>query len=155
MPAPSTPAAPASAMRAVAPFFAPLQREFDRVLADFSGFDLSDVFGPSPRVDLRETKEGVELTAELPGLTEKDIHVDLQDDVLTISGEKKTSTETHDKDFRMTERRYGAFSRSVRLPAAVQADKVKASLKQGVLTVTAPFDAAATARKVAIPVKSA
>ena len=151
---PPAPAAPSPA-RGVAPFFAPLQREFDRVLADFSGFDLSDMFGPSPRMDLRETDDGVELTAELPGLTEDDVHIDLQDDLLTISGEKKSSTETHDKGYRMVERRYGSFSRSVRLPAGVKADGVKASLKQGVLTVTAPLDADAAARKVAIPVKRA
>lgn len=152
MTAQPVPAAPSPA-RGVAPFFAPLQREFDRVLADFSGIDLPDLFGPSPRMDLRETDGGVELTVELPGLTEDDIHIDLQDDVLTVSGEKKSSTETRDDGFRMVERRYGKFSRSVRLPAGVKADGVKASLKQGVLTVTAPLDAAATARKVAIPVK--
>lgn len=150
----TAPSAPSPA-RGVAPFFAPLQREFDRVLADFSGFDLSDVFGPSPRMDLRETEGGVELTAELPGLTEDDIHIDLEDDVLTVSGEKKSSAETHDKGFRMVERRYGSFSRSVRLPAGVKADGIKASLKQGVLTVTAPLEAGAAARKVAIPIKGA
>lgn len=150
-PAPTTP----SPARGVAPFFAPLQRELDRVLADFSGFDLSDVFGPSPRMDLRETEGRVELTAELPGLTEDDIHIDLEDDVLTVSGEKKSSAETHDKGFRMVERRYGSFSRSVRLPAGVKADGIKASLKQGVLTVTAPLEAGAAARKVAIPIKGA
>lgn len=150
----TAPSAP-SPVRGVAPFFAPLQREFDRVLADFSGFDLSDVFGPSPRMDLRETEGGVELTAELPGLTEDDIHIDLEDDVLTVSGEKKSSTETRDKGFRMVERRYGSFSRSVRLPAGVKAEGIKASLKQGVLTVTAPLDAGAAARKIAIPIKGA
>lgn len=149
--APTTP----SPSRGVAPFFAPLQREFDRVLADFSGFDLSDVFGPSPRMDLRETEGRIELTAELPGLSEDDIHIDLEDDVLTVSGEKKSSAETHDKGFRMVERRYGSFSRSVRLPAGVRADGIKASLKQGVLTVTAPLEAGAATRKVAIPIKGA
>lgn len=151
MTSPTAPSAPSPA-RGVAPFFAPLQREFDRVLADFSGFDLSEVFGPSPRMDLRETEGGVELTAELPGLTEDDIHIDLEDDILTVSGEKKSSAETHDKGFRMVERRYGSFSRSVRLPAGVKTDGVKASLKQGVLTVTAPLDAGAAAHKVAIPI---
>ncbi|HYD27702.1 Hsp20/alpha crystallin family protein [Brevundimonas sp.] len=154
MSAQSAPAA-SSPARGVAPFFAPLQREFDRVLADFSGFDLSDRFGLSPRMDMRETEAGVELTVELPGLTESDVHIDLEDDVLTVSGEKKSSAESQDKGFRMVERRYGAFSRSVRLPAGVKSDAIKASLKQGVLTITAPLDAGAAARKRAIPVKSA
>lgn len=151
-PAPAVRPAP---VRGVAPFFAPLQRELDRVLADFSGFDLADVFGPSPRMDMREADGAVELTVELPGLTEDDIHIDLEDDVLTVSGEKKSSSESHDKGVRMVERRYGSFSRSVRLPAAVKADGITASLKQGVLTVTAPLDADAPARKIPIPIKSA
>ena len=149
----STPA-PAAARR-VAPFFAPLQREFDRVLADFSGFDLSEVFGPSPRMDMRETDGAVELTVEVPGMAEDDIHIDLEDDILTVSGEKKSSTETNDKGVRMIERRYGSFSRSVRLPGAVKADGIKASLKQGVLTVTAPLNGGAASRKIRIPIKSA
>ena len=70
-PAPTPAPAPAP-VRGVAPFFAPLQREFDRVLADFSGFDLSDVFGASPRMDMREADGAVELTVELPGMTEDD-----------------------------------------------------------------------------------
>lgn len=149
------PASTPAPVRGVAPFFAPLQREFDRVLADFSSFDLSDVFGASPRMDMRETEGAVELTVELPGMTEDEIHIDLEDDVLTVSGEKKSSAETHDKGVRMVERRYGSFSRSVRLPGAVKADGIKASLKQGVLTVTAPLDAGAVARKIPIPIKSA
>ncbi len=152
MNAQSSPVAPTT--RGVAPFLAPLQREFDRVLADFNGFDIGEMFGPSPRMDLREVEGGIELTAELPGLDEKDVRIDFQDDVLTISGEKKTASESRDDGMRMVERRYGAFSRSVRLPAGVKADKIKASLKQGVLTVTAPVDAAAQNRTVRIPVKS-
>lgn len=154
MNAQSSPVAPTPA-RGVAPFLAPLQREFDRVLADFNGFDLGEMFGPSPRMDLREVEGGIELTAELPGLEDKDVRIEFQDDVLTISGEKKTASESREDGMRMLERRYGAFSRSVRLPAGVQADKIKASLKQGVLTVTAPVDAAAQNRAVRIPVKSA
>ena len=146
---------PAAAPRGVAPFLAPLQREFDRILTDFSGFDLSDMFGPSPRMDLHEADGAIELTAELPGLARDDVHIDLQDDVLTISGEKKSSTESREKGFRMIERRYGSFSRSVRLPAGVQPDKVAATMKDGVLTIKAPFDADAASRRVVIPVKNA
>ncbi len=146
---------PAAAPRGVAPFLAPLQREFDRNLTDFSGFDLSDMFGPSPRMDLHEADGAIELTAELPGLARDDVHIDLQDDVLTISGEKKSSTESREKGFRMIERRYGSFSRSVRLPAGVQPDKVAATMKDGVLTIKAPIDADAASRRVVIPVKNA
>ena len=75
---------PAAAPRGVALFLAPLQREFDRILTDFSGFDLSDMFAPSPRMDLHEADGAIELTAELPGLARDDVRIDLQDDVLTI-----------------------------------------------------------------------
>lgn len=145
----------ASSARGVTPFFAPLQREFDRVRAEFGGFDLAEMFGPTPRMDLRESEDRFELTVELPGLTEKDVKVEFRDDVLTVSGEKKSASETEEKGVRMLERRYGAFSRSVTLPAGVKAGEIKATLKDGVLTVVAPFDPAAGGSKVAIPVKSA
>lgn len=136
-----------------APFFAPLQREFDRMMSEFDGFDLGESFGPSPRIDMRTGEGAIELTAELPGMTEDDIRIELQDDVLTLSGEKKASSERRGKDYRMVERRYGAFSRSVRLPAEVKADQIAASLKHGVLTITAPLSPEAAERTVTIPVK--
>jgi HSP20 family protein len=139
-------------LRGVPAFFAPLQREFDRVMADFSGLDLPDMPGPSPRMDLREADGVVELTAELPGLSRDDVHIDLQNDILTISGEKKVSSETREKDYRMVERRYGAFSRSIRLPASVKPSDIKAKLDHGVLTVTAPVEKAPGSGKVTIPV---
>lgn len=135
------------------PFFAPLQREIDRVMSEFDGFDLSDAFGPTPRIDLKTSDGSIELTAELPGLSEDDIRIELQDDILTLSGEKKASSERRGKDFRMVERRFGAFSRSLRLPAEVKPDQVKASLKNGLLTITAPLSDEATSRSVTIPVK--
>ncbi|OGN44899.1 MAG: hypothetical protein A2623_01835 [Caulobacterales bacterium RIFCSPHIGHO2_01_FULL_70_19] len=145
----------ATTARGVAPFFAPLQREFDRMRAELGGFDLSEMFGPSPRMDLRESDDSVELSVELPGLTEKDVKVEFRDDVLTVSGEKKSTSESEEKGVRMLERRYGAFSRSVSLPTGVKADEIKATLKDGVLTVVAPFDPAAGGRKVEIQVKGA
>jgi HSP20 family protein len=152
----TAPAETGDARRGIAPFFAPLQREFDRVMADFSGIDFSDMFGATPRMDIRERDGAVEVTVELPGLSAKDVHIELEDDLLTISGEKKSQSETRDDGFRLVERRYGRFSRSARLPAGVKADQIKASLDQGVLTIIAPVDAKAGSRKaVAIPVKSA
>lgn len=155
MTASSTPAPAPSPARGVAPFFAPLQREFDRMLGEFGGFDLTERFGPSPRMDLREIDGGLELTVELPGMREDDVRIEVQDDVLTVSGEKKSATQSHDKGLRIVERRYGAFSRSVRLPAGVKAEAIKAGLDQGVLTVTVPLDGQAADRKVRVPVKSA
>ena len=109
-----------------------------------------DAFLPAPDMDLKETPEQIELTVELPGLKPEDVSVTLEDGVLTVSGEKRGESDETRKGYRMVERRFGAFSRSVRLPAGVVADKVEASLKEGVLKVTAPRDGVAAARKVPI-----
>lgn len=137
-----------------ASFFAPIQREIDRVFADFGDFNLPDVLGTSPRMDLYEANGGVELTVELPGLSKQDVKIELEDDILTVSGEKRFESEEKKKDFRFVERRYGAFSRSVRLPHGTEADKITATLKDGVLKVTAPRAEGETAGKISIPVKA-
>ena len=131
-------------------FFAPLQREIDRVMGEFARGVGGDAFLPAPDMDLKETPEQIELTVELPGLKPEDVSVTLEDGVLTVSGEKRGESDETRKGYRMVERRFGAFSRSVRLPAGVVADKVEASLKEGVLKVTAPRDGVAAARKVPI-----
>jgi HSP20 family protein len=90
------------------------------------------------RMDCAETKDGIELTAEMPGLKEKDVQVLLEDGVLTISGEKRAEREEKDKGYRFVERSYGSFSRSVELPADIDTTKIKATIGDGVLTVVAP-----------------
>jgi HSP20 family protein len=92
----------------------------------------------SPLIDVSETDKGVEVTVELPGVDEKDIDVSLANDVLTIKGEKKSETEKTAKDYHLIERAYGAFERSTRLPCEVDASKVKAEFKNGVLKVKLP-----------------
>lgn len=151
---PSPVPAPVAA-RGISPFFAPLQRELDRMLGEFGGFDLTERFGPSPRMDLREVEGGLELTVELPGLKEEDLHIDVEENLLTVSGEKKSASEFHDRGMHIVERRYGRFSRSVSLPAGVKSEAIKASLDDGVLTVVIPRDAPAADRKVQIPIQSA
>ncbi len=151
MPLPETKAL-APAPRAAASFFAPIQREIDRVFADFGEFNLPDVFGPTPRMDVAETDQGVELSLELPGLSADDVKIAVEDGVMTISGEKKSETDEKAKGYRVVERRYGSFSRSLRLPQGVEADKVKASLKNGVLRIEAPKAPGAVGRQVTVPV---
>lgn len=119
--------------------FAPLHREIDRVFADFGrGFGVEG-FAQSPTMDLVETDNGVELSVEVPGLTEKDIKLSVEDDVLTISGEKRSESDETKGRRHIVERRYGAFERSVRLPRGIDAEKVEAVLANGVLKVTAPM----------------
>jgi HSP20 family protein len=127
----------------LSPFFT-LHREMNRLFDDvFRGFDLSP-FGGSrmfdrtmawPNIEVSETEKDLKVTAELPGLDQKDVQVELANGVLAIKGEKKTESE--DKDRRFSERHYGHFER--RIPVDdVDQDKVSASFKNGVLTVTMP-----------------
>jgi HSP20 family protein len=123
--------------------FLTLHREMNRLFDEvFRGFDLSP-FGSHrffdrggwPNIEVSETDKEVKVIAELPGLDEKDVQVELADGVLAIRGERRTETE--DKDRLFTERFYGRFER--RIPVDdVDEDKVSASFKKGVLTVTLP-----------------
>lgn len=91
-----------------------------------------------PAVDLIEKEGGYALTAELPGLDESEVEVSLADDVLTIKGEKKEEKEETGAGYQISERRYGSFRRSFPLPADVDAEKIAATFKKGVLTVELP-----------------
>jgi HSP20 family protein len=106
----------------------------------------------TPDIDVTETDREIRITAELPGMTDKDIAVEMSGDRLTIRGEKKEEHEETDKDYHVSERRYGSFRRSLRLPDSVDGAKVDAQMKDGVLTVVLPKSDAAKnkARKVAI-----
>ena len=117
----------------------PINRLFDDF---FDNFSLSpfrggrDFFGAEiPKLDISETSDEIRVDAEVPGMDEKDIDVQLADNVLTISGEKKSETEEKKKDYYRIERSYGSFHRSVPIYAEVDPNKVKASLKKGVLSV--------------------
>src|SRR3954471_8960627 len=126
----------------VHPFVA-LHREMNRMFDDvFRGFDLAP-FGPTwaldgfgwPQIDIDETDEDVRITAELPGLDEKDVRLEIANGVLSISGEKKSESE--DKARRFSERHYGRFERRIPLED-VEEDKVSAAFKNGVLSITVP-----------------
>jgi HSP20 family protein len=94
----------------------------------------------APRIDVSETKDALEVTAELPGIDEKDVEVTLSEGMLTIRGEKKTERDEQDasKNWHVTERSYGAFSRSIALPFEPDAEKVEAKFEKGVLRVKLP-----------------
>lgn len=92
----------------------------------------------SPNVDVSETKDDIVVKAEVPGLGKEDIKITLQDNVLTLKGEKKQEKEEKDTNFYGMERSYGSFTRSFNLPTLVLADKIKASYKDGVLNITLP-----------------
>ena len=134
--------------------FATLQGEIDRLFADFTrGWPTWGTFETRelmPTMDVTETEKEIEITAELPGLEEKDVQINAADGVLTIRGEKKAEKEEKDKDYRLLERTYGSFSRTLELPAGVDPDTIKASIAKGVLTVTVPKPAPAEVKKVEV-----
>lgn len=94
--------------------------------------------GAMPRVDVSETDSEYEVKAELPGMEESDINLQLANNVLTIRGEKKAEREEKEKNYYLSERSFGSFQRAIPLPSEVQEDQVKASFKSGVLTVRLP-----------------
>jgi HSP20 family protein len=128
-----------------------LQREIDRIVDTFSGGLLSGgVSAAFPVLDVSETDKEIRIDCELPGMEEKDVELSLADNVLTIRGEKRAEREEKDNQFAFTERSYGAFSRSIELPAHVDPNKVKAKMSKGVLKITAPKIEAPNARRIEI-----
>jgi len=109
--------------------------------------------GFAPRIDVVEREDEFLVTAELPGLEEKDFQLEVHGSVLTLSGEKRSGNEEARKGWRWSERSYGRFRRSIQLPVAVAADKASAAYRNGVLTVTVPKAEHARVRQ--IPVTTA
>lgn len=139
--------------------FSLLRQEMNTLFDNFfRGFDLEPLAGRygafSPKVDVKESEKDICITAELPGMDDKDIDVSLTKDSLTIKGEKKEEKEEKGKDFYQMERSFGSFSRTIPLPVEIDTDKVKADFKKGVLTVTLPKTAKAIKETKKIPVKA-
>jgi len=128
--------------------FMTLRREMDRLFDDFLtgwGWRTPTTLAEAerwekftPQLDISEIDDHIKITAELPGLDREDVNVNLVDDVLTISGEKKKEVEEEGENYYRTERTYGAFERAVRLPSEIDADEVDAVFEKGVLTITLP-----------------
>jgi len=121
---------------------ADIQQEMNRLFDGFFGRS-SQVGGAmdrfwAPPVDMYETKDELVITAELPGVNEKDVHLSITGDALTFKGERTLSQEVKQESSYRGERWYGKFERSIPLPIPVQADKVKATFRDGVLTVKLP-----------------
>lgn len=127
-----------------------IDRLFDSVVGVPFGWHMSDLdpfrrFGmlPSlggitPHTDVKESDTAIEITAELPGLEEKDVEVTLSKGLLTMKGEKRVDHEDEGTDYHLSERRYGSFRRTFRLPETVDEAGIAAAFDKGVLTVTLP-----------------
>jgi HSP20 family protein len=160
---------PAERAEAISPFDA-LRREVDRLFEDFrpigwrlpfrrpSAFELSwpslEGLQIAPAMDMVEKDDAFEITAELPGLDEQSIEIKLANGTLTIKGEKKEEKEEREKQYYLSERRYGSFSRMFRVPEGVDSDKIEASFTKGVLTVILPKSPAAKQGEKQISVKA-
>ena len=148
-----------------------LRREVDRLFEDFgsdfwrapfrrSAFDVEPFwrrewnFAATPAVDIVEKDNAYEVTADLPGIDEKNIEVNVANGTLTIKGEKQEEKEEKKKDYYLHERHFGSFQRSFRVPDGVDADKIDAQFKKGVLTVTMPKTAEAQKPAKKIEVKA-
>ena len=135
--------------------FDALRREVDRLFDDFgtefwrspfrrSLFDMESTFrraltvGNGPAVDIVDKDNAYEVTADVPGFDEKNIEVKVVNGSLSIKGERKSEKEEKKKDYYLSEREFGSFERTFAVPEGVDRDKITASLKKGVLTVTLP-----------------
>ena len=130
---------------------ATLRDEFDR-LFDFSwpSRDTGLLGGWSPALDVYDDKDNLVVTLEVPGMKKEEIDISRHDGMLTISGERKEEREqTEGQPFR-SERYFGKFQRSLSLPAAVEANKVKASYKDGILTITLPKAEGAKPKQISV-----
>jgi len=150
--------------------FTNLRREIDRLFDDFEWgswrspwrrplFDVEPLlrgevtWGKVPAVDVTDSVTAYEVTAELPGLDEKNIEVKFSEGTLTIKGEKKEEREEKKKDYHLSERRYGSFQRSFSVPDGIDAEKIEATFKNGLLTVTLPKTAEAQKKEKKIEVR--
>jgi HSP20 family protein len=151
--------------------FANLRQEIDRLFDDFawgsswrmpsprSLFDVEPFgrgennWGKVPAVDIADTEKAYEVTAELPGMDEKNVEVKFSSGVLTIKGEKREEKEEKKKDYHLSERRYGSFQRSFTVPDGIDADKIDATFKDGVLTVSLPKTPEAQKKEKQITIK--
>ena len=135
-----------------------LQQGLDTMLTDIArGVGQVDGNGvgellAGPRINVAETDDEIRLTAELPGVTEKDVQVTLDGDLLVIAGEKRQEQEKDEGNLRIVERSFGRFRRALRLPFAPEPDRVQAQFKDGVLAVEVPKEAEQRKRTRQIPV---
>lgn len=140
-----------SLQRSASNVFAPIQREFDRLFDQLgTGWTAIAELEHAPRMDVRDTKDGLEITVELPGIAQGDVSISVDENVLTIRGEKKAEKETKQEHYRVSERTYGAFSRSISLPSNVDVDKISATMADGVLKLVAPKTAGVQAKTIEI-----
>ena len=134
--------------------YGPTLNDFvDRFFYGWPAFDRDTDVTWTPRVDIKETDKEVTIEAELPGIDKKNIKVEVKDNLLTISGERKSEKKTENAENCCVERHYGKFERSFSLGDTVNTDKVSAAYKNGVLTLQLLKKEAALPKEISVEVK--
>jgi HSP20 family protein len=129
-----------------------LHREIDRLFSEFA-----QGIGPAggqpniiPNIEISETDKTIEVSAEMPGLERKDVEISIEDDTLTIRGEKKVEEDKKDKNVQHSERSYGVFMRVLQLPPGIDPSSVKATMSNGVLKIAIPKPAKPEPKKIEV-----
>ena len=127
-----------------------LHREIDRLFSEFA-----QGIGPNganivPNIEISETDKAIEVSAEMPGLERKDVDISIEDDTLTIRGEKKVEESQKDKNVQLSERSYGVFYRVLQLPPGIDPSSVQATMANGILKLTIPKSAKSAPKKIEV-----
>lgn len=130
-----------------------LRNRMDRLWTRMSVEDQPSLANWSPTSDILETKDEIVIKAELPGIDEKDVDVEIESNMLTIKGERKAEKDVEEKGYRRVERAYGTFLRTFTLPPNVEAEKISATFAKGVLEVHMPKKEDAKPRTIKVDVK--
>jgi HSP20 family protein len=136
--------------------YSALQDRINRLFRDrFEGEESLEATGFAPAVDIYEDEHTVTLKVEVPGIDEKDIDVRIENNILTVHGERKIETEEKEENYRRVERLYGSFTRTFTLPNTVDAEKVAADYDKGVLKISLPKKAEAKPKQIKVNVGTA
>src|SRR6202047_1809859 len=128
-----------------------LHREIDRLFDEFAqGICPNGQQNLAPRNETSETDKAIEVTAEMPGLERKDVEISIDDDTLTIRGEKKVEENQKDKNVQLSERSYGVFYRVLQLPPGVDPSSIQATMSNGVLKIAIPKPAKSEPKKIEV-----
>jgi HSP20 family protein len=127
-----------------------LHREIDRLFSEFAQGVCPGGAKISPNIEISETDKAIEISAEMPGLERKDVEISIDDDTLTIRGEKKIEENQKDKNVQLSERSYGVFLRVLQLPPGIDPSSVQATMSNGVLKIAIPKPAKSEPKKIEV-----
>ena len=132
-----------------------LHREIDRLFSEFAqGLGPNGMQNIVPNIEITETDKAIEVSAEMPGLERKEVEISIEDDTLTIRGEKKVEEGQKDKNVQLSERSYGVFYRVLQLPPGIDPSSVQATMSNGVLKIIIPKPAKSEPKKIEVKEES-